>query len=92
MVNINSASLNELDSLPGIGPVMAGKILSHREENGAFRSPEELLEVPGMRRAVYEKITEQDYAEMISSFCAGSADRSTALENGTGHFHDIIAK
>lgn len=56
MVNINSASLNELDSLPGIGPVMAGKILSHREENGAFRSPEELLEVPGMRRAVYEKI------------------------------------
>lgn len=56
MVNINSASLNELDSLPGIGPVMAGKILSHREEQGAFRSPEELLEVQGMRQSVYEKI------------------------------------
>ncbi|MGV8121098.1 MAG: helix-hairpin-helix domain-containing protein [Candidatus Xenobiia bacterium LiM19] len=56
MVNINSASLNELDSLPGIGPVMAEKILSHREEQGAFRSPEELLEVPGMRQSVYEKI------------------------------------
>ncbi|MHC9544376.1 MAG: helix-hairpin-helix domain-containing protein [Vulcanimicrobiota bacterium] len=56
MVNINTASMKELDSLPGIGPVMAGKILSRREENGAFHSPEELLEVPGMRQSVYEKI------------------------------------
>lgn len=56
MVNINSASLRELDSLTGIGPVMAEKIISHREGKGAFSSPDELMEVPGMRRSVYEKI------------------------------------
>ncbi|GEM_PF-2477836 len=55
-VDINSASEAELDRLPGIGPVMAKRILNYREEKSAFRSPEELLEVRGMKRSVYEKL------------------------------------
>lgn len=43
-VNINTASLAELDSLPGIGPVIAQRILAHRAQYGPFASVEQLLE------------------------------------------------
>jgi competence protein ComEA len=48
MVNINAAGLTELDTLPGIGPVTAQKILDWRTSHGAFSSVDELLEVDGI--------------------------------------------
>lgn len=51
LVNINTASVDELDALPGIGPSTAEKIVAFREENGAFLSKEELLLVSGIGEA-----------------------------------------
>jgi competence protein ComEA len=47
-VSVNSATAEELDALPGIGPKMARAIVEFREKYGKFSSPEDLLRVPGM--------------------------------------------
>ncbi len=47
-VHLNTATLEELDTLPGIGPVTAQKILDYRDEHGAFSSVDELDAVPGI--------------------------------------------
>ena len=47
-VQLSSATAEQLDSLPGVGPATAQKILGYRAEHGAFRSVEELDEVPGI--------------------------------------------
>jgi len=47
-VHLNSATLEELDTLPGVGPVTAQKILDYRNEQGAFSSVDELDAVPGI--------------------------------------------
>ena len=48
-VNINTASQEELDTLPGIGPSIASKIIDYREQNGKFNSIEEIKEVSRYR-------------------------------------------
>lgn len=48
IVNINTADEKSMDSLPGIGPVMAKRIVDYRNENGRFTNIEELKEVPGI--------------------------------------------
>ena len=55
-VNINTATQEELDALPGIGPSIAAKIIDYREQNGKFNSIEEIKEVSGIGEAKYEKI------------------------------------
>ena len=47
-VRINIAAVGELQQLPGVGPVLAGRIASYRKENGPFSVVEDLLEVPGI--------------------------------------------
>ena len=47
-VNLNTADLAELDTLPGVGPATAQAIIDHRTRNGPFRSVEQLLEVKGI--------------------------------------------
>jgi competence protein ComEA len=47
-ISINSATAEELDALPGIGPKMAQAIVEFRERYGKFSSPEDLLQVPGI--------------------------------------------
>ncbi|UCG39846.1 MAG: ComEA family DNA-binding protein [Acidimicrobiia bacterium] len=47
-VRVNAATQGELEALPGVGPVLAGRIISHREEFGPFREVEDLLVVPGI--------------------------------------------
>jgi competence protein ComEA len=47
-IPLNTATVEELDSLPGIGPKTAQAIVEFREQNGKFVSPENLLQVPGI--------------------------------------------
>lgn len=55
LVNINQASLDQLVTLPGIGPVTAEKIIQYREEN-LFTRIEEIQKVPGIGPATFERI------------------------------------
>ena len=47
-VSLGSATVDQLDALPGVGPVTAQKIVAYRQEHGAFRSVDELDAVPGI--------------------------------------------
>ena len=55
-VNINTANQTELETLPGIGPSTSLKIINYREENGDFKSIDEIKEVSGIGDAKYENI------------------------------------
>jgi competence protein ComEA len=48
LLSINRASASELEGLPGVGPVLAERIVAYREEHGRFGEVEELLQVPGI--------------------------------------------
>jgi len=58
LVDINAAAVEELTSLPGIGPVIAGKIVEYREAK-AFATIEEILEVKGIGPAKFEAIKDR---------------------------------
>ena len=55
-LNLNRATVEELVELPGIGPVLAERIVAFREEHGPFRSVEDLLQVPGIGEATLEAL------------------------------------
>ncbi|MGN0404765.1 MAG: helix-hairpin-helix domain-containing protein [Bariatricus sp.] len=55
-VNLNTASKQELTSLSGIGESRAEAIIRYREENGGFRSIEEIKKIEGIKEGIFEKI------------------------------------
>lgn len=59
LVNINTADVAALCSLSGIGESRAQDIIAYREANGGFASCEDIMNVPGIKSAVYEKIKDK---------------------------------
>jgi competence protein ComEA len=70
-VDINSASVDELARLPGIGPAKAQAIVSHRSAD-PFRKPEDLRNVKGIGDKLYEQLKDQI---TVGGPAAGSSDR-----------------
>lgn len=56
LININTASIQELDALPGVGEATANKIVNYREEKGKFNSIEEIKNVNGIGDKKYEEL------------------------------------
>jgi competence protein ComEA len=57
-ININTATLEQLESLPGIGPTRAQAILDYRQQNGNFGSIEDIQKVKGIKQGEFSKIKE----------------------------------
>ena len=78
-VDLNQAGPAELDALPGIGPVLAARILRHRSEHGPFHAVEDLLAVPGIGPRLYERLRPYLRARV-------PADSAELARPGTPHF------
>jgi competence protein ComEA len=55
-VNLNTATVEQLATLPGVGPKLAARILEYRQKSGPFRSPQELMNVKGVGEKNFGKI------------------------------------
>jgi competence protein ComEA len=56
LININTASQAELETLPGIGPITAQNIITYRDRNGGFASIEAIMDVPGIGPKTFDEI------------------------------------
>ena len=59
LVNINTASAEELCTLPGIGASRAADIVRYREKNGAFQTKEDIMKVSGIKQNAYDKLCDK---------------------------------
>ena len=69
-VNLNTASVEQLTTLPGVGPKLAARIVEYRQKSGAFRSTQELINVQG--------IGEKSYAKIEAWLSVGEAPKAAA--------------
>ncbi len=58
-INLNTATADQLMTLPGIGSSKAESIIAYREEHGAFRDITELMQIPGIKEGVFSKLKEK---------------------------------
>jgi competence protein ComEA len=56
LINLNTATAGQLDALPGVGPVLAQRIVDHRTAHGSFRSVDELREVDGIGETRFQRL------------------------------------
>ena len=59
LVNLNTADIQTLKTLSGIGDSKAQAILAYREEHGGFSSIEEVMQVPGIKENIFSKIKDK---------------------------------
>lgn len=74
-VNINTASAEELETLPGIGPALAERIIAYRETYGLFESVDDLINVKGIGKSVLSELRDLASVGNISSELNRSEDR-----------------
>ena len=69
-VNLNTASVEQLTTLPGVGPKLAARIVEYRQKSGTFRSTQELINVQG--------IGEKSFAKIEAWLSVGEAPKAAA--------------
>lgn len=79
-LDINSAGRRELESLPGIGPVLAGRIVEFRAKNPPFRRVEEILIIRGIGRRKFQAL--RDRIRVADSCRTSAGDRTPDSETG----------
>jgi competence protein ComEA len=57
-IDINAASVEELQRLPGVGPALASRIVAHRRLHGPFKRPQDVIVVRGMSAKLYRRIAD----------------------------------
>jgi competence protein ComEA len=72
VVNLNTATIAELDKLPGIGPAVAARIIEYRQKKGPFKKIEELMNVQG--------IGEKSFLQLRSQITVGAAPEVAARQ------------
>jgi competence protein ComEA len=72
-VDINSASVEELTTLPGVGETLAARIVEYREENGPFKDAAELMNVKGIGERSFKKL--EPHVSVGPSAARGGAGR-----------------
>src|SRR5262245_21759335 len=80
-VNINSASAQQLETLPGVGPKLAARIVEYRQKSGGFKSAQELMNVKGIGEKNFEKlqafVTASGEASKVGGKAAMEAPKSS---------------
>lgn len=69
-VNLNTASIEQLTTLPGVGPKLAARIVEYRQKSGTFRSTQELINVRG--------VGEKNFAKIEAWLSVGEAPKAAA--------------
>jgi competence protein ComEA len=59
LININTASKEQLMTLPGIGEKVAGRIIEYREKNGSFSKTEDIMKISGIKEKLFSKIRDK---------------------------------
>src|SRR5438876_6767744 len=77
-VNINTATKEQLDVLPGIGPVKAQAIIDYRNANGPFKAPQDIMKVKGIKEGEFGKIKDQISVSGSTTPVAGPAKAAEA--------------
>jgi competence protein ComEA len=62
-INLNTASAEEFDLLPGIGPTHAADIVAYRTQHGSFNTIDEIMNVPGIGQTIFDRIKDLIYVE-----------------------------
>jgi len=89
-VNLNTASMEELVALPGVGPAKAQAILDHRKAHGPFKSVEELKDVKGIGVKRFEKI-KADLAVSGPNSGVGALAKAGSAKSGTARSESAAA-
>ena len=85
-VNINTATKEELDALPEIGPVKAQAIIDYRKANGPFKTPEDIMKVNGIKEGTFAKvkgmISVSGASTPVAAPAAAKSDAKSAAPSG----------
>ncbi len=93
LININTATLEELDTLPGVGPSKAQAIIDYREQNGPFQTIEDIINVSGIGSVTFEEIKDRitigEMPEPQEHYCGdGSLDEGEECDDGNNIDND----